>query len=1384
MSKDMRAGGGEKAPPENKARSSVRAPARVDYAALISGGVKRASLDASPQAVVVPEENVRSDQLQEGGGGEASALVPTIEGDKAGQVGTAGVHPASDVAAEEQVKTVSRPEGGAAEPQGMMLEIAPGVVVRFADKKSAEAWTSAQALKTAVAEQTELKLKRQKELEERQRAAVQEQALLQAQDALNKAEQDAAAFRAEAEAELKRIHQAKVQVDFERDEAKRALALLEARAEQIENENVEVRQVLAVAEAQALETAMIIVGKEDANELLAKALMEKDDAISALALKEVLAREQAAADSERDESRRVEFRQELQKEREEDERRRERFIAESQRNRESYEGLRDGMERQEVGRAEQEAALKQLGWAGLTSKQEAVLAAAKAMFELAQKDQKELQEQAARQVDGGAQRRSDVPRAVEGSKRIQEDLRRLETDNPLRLESNRQRIQAAALQSSKTKEQEEASVPDSARDAQRNASGASSAGSRKESEKSWLERMQEHQLECDSARAAQRNDSAAPPKERPSWLAESRRQASMLPEQVIMEKLSRQQRNKWVPGDFDDTNFTDLLDEIRTAGTDEIDKYNHLVWKETSASKAIERTSDKEALRRALMEEPNLPWGGNGEGQTERQGVVHRAFFWLLEKQPKDHPEAWNQSTMIDGYPWYLEEREMRGANVRAFYKTGHGTWGFPPRDPPSAVKSKKSKPPPPPSEGALASRCIICGSEDPNHPDLWNCKQPRVDCVRTVEEYRLLAQLDAVKRGARAVRKKESDSESEKSLGSQDSYSSEEDGSDSGLASSRTPSVAQSSVASSAITKKPKSEKKMQKGIKTIGKDLHTLTKLMQMTVEAQQQQAKEIKELKEGRVPVASVPVAPKPSSSSRDFVAASELQRSTSVQVVSESDRSSPSKGHRQQEPSVASLKAAGTRTAASLPGMDGCPEIKPSNLLLVKALDEITKEYDEYVNLSHARDRKPKPFTTVFVKHSEEIAMKFNKLCRQGHVLAIQLCVAVNDEGDRTYTGDSVLEMADAEFAALYKEICTGGVKAPSQVLDILETTSFKRSASKGESKHGNEHDALVMRAAAAFREKIDSLPTEVVRKCTAIQIKRSFIRVVLGKGEGNLADYSQCKTWNECVEHMLDISSTDLSEGFMKRAKEAGGIDLESSDESDGWEERKSKKKRKAEKAATKERELTGDKGSKSKPTQETNADDKEQDIARWKDEFLRMKQKVKHTDADLAECGTYWKRVKKLRYIESQLELKESLKKLKDGGSKPEPSHAPGTWQEQSQQRGGQREHDYGSRGRGGYAQGGDAKQYRGQSPRREDGYQGQRTSFRSPSPYRQAENPPPPSRSQVPPPADQPRDTRALTCYNCQEVGHISSQCPKPQRARSPSRQGQGGAGASPGRS
>ena len=374
--------GGERVPPESKARSSARAPGRVDYAALISGGVRRTSTEApgrSPQAVVEPEGKVGGEQLQEDEG--VDVLVPApIEESKEGQVGPAGVHPAPDVAAERQegVETVSRQEGGAAESQGLTLEIAPGVIVRFADKKGAEAWILAQTLKAQKSEQMEVKLvedkrmekeraerlKRKNELDERQRAAVQEEALLTAQDALMKAEQDAVALTAKADAELARILKAKVQGDFERDEARRALALLEAKAEKILNENVEVRQVLAVAEVRALEAATILI--------------EKDEAIKALTLKEAEAREYVEAESEREDARRMAFRLEAQKEREEEGRRQSQFLEEAKLTREGYESFRK----------ETEAANLQSSRSGQASRQELILAAAAAEVQAAQQDLK------------------------------------------------------------------------------------------------------------------------------------------------------------------------------------------------------------------------------------------------------------------------------------------------------------------------------------------------------------------------------------------------------------------------------------------------------------------------------------------------------------------------------------------------------------------------------------------------------------------------------------------------------------------------------------------------------------------------------------------------------------------------------------------------------------------------------------------------------------------------------------------------------------------------------------------------------------------------------------------------------------------------------------
>ena len=864
-----------------------------------------------------------------------------------------------------------------------------------------------------------------------------------------------------------------------------------------------------------------------------------------------------------------------------------------------------------------------------------------------------------------------------------------------------------------------------------------------------------------------------------------------------------------------------LLDELRTVVTDNMDDLNHLVWTDTAAARAIERTSSSATVTKVLQEDPLLflDWE-DGKPESERSQLLTKAYEWLLENRSKRDRAAWGPSELSEGVPHYLERRLLRGEPGEATdsYVRSQNFWEMPPvggfgqsdkevspprkstkhttHASPPMEKKKRVVVPASPQEGVAGTRCVNCGVDDPRHPDLWNCQNARVDVVRTANEHQLLAAFDAFRRKARQLRQGEA-SGSEHSLGSEDSYSEEEEDDGSAdesmsLISSREGSSDRGGDKISRTSRHKKKASATAEGLKVISEDLRSMAVLLRSTMETQAAQQLAITALTVGRTAPRAQEQSPSGrrgdmSASQRSVMATQERDTHGRLMTMMTDGRlgllPTPSVSEQRMvgaggEPSQSqriggtlSLASTGTRSAADLPGMDGCPEIDAVDLLTIKGLETLSKSYDEYVDLCHARQRAPKPFTTMFVKHSVEIAMKFNKLMRLEHTLAIRLC-----KGDERYTGDSVLTMPNAEFSALYKEICTGGIKTASQVVEALDKTKFRRNLGREAAGDGNEHDALVMRAAAAFREKLDSIPGEVLKTCPESQLKKSFVRLVLGKGEGNLADYSRCTTWVQCVDHMLDIASSNLSEAFLTRARGAGRANGEESSDEE-WVTQKSKKDKRVPKGEELARRSDSDKGG-SQGDSETRAEDPEEDIRKWKHEYLSLRDKVKHIDSDLSECGTYWKKVKKLRWIRDQ--QAHRLDEQRRGGAAGGGGGGAAMPSSQLQQWRGGRPAYGDHRGFQGQGQGNGQET---RSPYRQSEHRGEAQRGRDPSPrpeWQQREHSPwkadqgPPSRAQVPP--------GAIECYNCHELGHMAKDCKQAQRPRGTSpRPGGGGGGYSP---
>jgi hypothetical protein len=132
-------------------------------------------------------------------------------------------------------------------------------------------------------------------------------------------------------------------------------------------------------------------------------------------------------------------------------------------------------------------------------------------------------------------------------------------------------------------------------------------------------------------------------------------------------------------------------------------------------------------------------------------------------------------------------------------------------------------------------------------------------------------------------------------------------------------------------------------------------------------------------------------------------------------------------------------------------------------------------------------------------------------RYAEDLAIAFTACAMKRGERVaYTTDVVLQLSDAQFEKLYVEACFPSVEFPSQVLEALETTLFRR-------QHAEEASPLhpVMRAAEAFRVQLRLLPALAVQQCSDEGIMNSFFRLLFGdEAKRRRMDFQQCVNWEQ------------------------------------------------------------------------------------------------------------------------------------------------------------------------------------------------------------------------------------------------------------------------------
>jgi len=308
-----------------------------------------------------------------------------------------------------------------------------------------------------------------------------------------------------------------------------------------------------------------------------------------------------------------------------------------------------------------------------------------------------------------------------------------------------------------------------------------------------------------------------------------------------------------------------------------------------------------------------------------------------------------------------------------------------------------------------------------------------------------------------------------------------------------------------------------------------------------------------------------------------------------------------------------------------GMEGCPEMQRDDLLQLSKFEDFERRYKEYVDKASDRRRTYHRMVHGFRKFSFELRQYIKSLLNKSHTLreAYETALPSFD-----LTDEEFLLLNNVTFGRLYREVCTHHSCLPSQVLQKLEKTSFPR----GRTGDDCTLPALVVRASAAFREKLKEQPRHTIRQCTDKQLKESFIRMLLGPEERNLADFPSATTWEEVLSELLELDGTSQADTLLRK------IQAHSKTETVDREVQDAKPRQNSQGSSG---------GAAVRPKQKSAGPAEEHDDSAWQQQFEKLAAEFKPTAADMQDCNTYQQKVKRILTIRDTRKRESEMKEMR-----------------------------------------------------------------------------------------------------------------------------------------